>query len=43
MPFKLFEFLEQLMIGNFFDKDNSIWEKWIKKWNFYFAGSKSEN
>ena len=35
MALKLFEFLEQVMIGTFFDK---IWENWIKDKIFYFSG-----
>ena len=29
MPLKLFDFLEQVIIGTFFDKINPMWENWI--------------
>ena len=42
MPLKLFKFVEQFMMDTFFVKTNPIWENWINRQNFYFAG-KSDN
>ena len=40
MTWRLFESTEKIMFDPF-DNFNPIWEYYINKWNFYFAG-KSE-
>ena len=38
MALKLFEIVEHFMMDFFFVKINPIWENWINRQNFFFAG-----